>query len=91
VLASTALREMDGADGASATRVKKDINLAIEAVAGVLGNTKAVCRKSYIHPAIIDSYVAGRLARRPRPKANQANGLRSDEAAALVLLKRKAA
>ena len=91
VLASTALRAMDGPDAASPTRVKKDINLAIEAVAGVLGNTKAVCRKSYIHPAIIDSYVAGRLARRPRSKANQVNGLRSDEAAALVLLKRKAA
>jgi DNA topoisomerase-1 len=30
---------------------------AIEAVAGVLGNTKSVCRKCYIHPVVLDAYV----------------------------------
>jgi DNA topoisomerase-1 len=36
------------------------INRAVEAVATRLGNTKAVCRKSYIHPAILDAYLAGK-------------------------------
>ncbi|HZT77726.1 MAG TPA: hypothetical protein VFA27_13825 [Vicinamibacterales bacterium] len=39
---------------------KRMINRAVEAVAQRLGNTKAVCRKSYIHPAILDAYLAGR-------------------------------
>ena len=38
---------------------KRVINRAVEAVASRLGNTRAVCRKSYIHPAILDAYLAG--------------------------------
>ena len=34
---------------------------AIEAVADALGNTKAVCRKCYIHPEIVESYLEGEL------------------------------
>jgi DNA topoisomerase IB len=30
---------------------------------GVLGNTPSVCRKSYLHPAVIDSYMSRRFAR----------------------------
>ena len=33
---------------------------AIESVAKRLGNTKSVCRKCYIHPAILDAYMDGR-------------------------------
>jgi DNA topoisomerase-1 len=36
---------------------------AIEHVARQLGNSKAVCRKCYIHPAGIDAYLEGRLGR----------------------------
>jgi DNA topoisomerase-1 len=39
---------------------KRMINNAIAEVAKRLGNTKAVCRKSYVHPAILDAYLAGR-------------------------------
>ena len=39
---------------------KRMINRAVEAVARRLGNTRAVCRKSYIHPAILDAYTSGR-------------------------------
>jgi DNA topoisomerase-1 len=39
------------------------LSQAIEHVARQLGNTKAVCRKCYIHPAVIDAYLDGRLAR----------------------------
>jgi DNA topoisomerase-1 len=31
-------------------------------VSGLLGNTPAVCRASYIHPAVFDAYTEGRLA-----------------------------
>jgi DNA topoisomerase-1 len=39
---------------------KRMINRAIEEVARRLGNTRAVCRKSYVHPAILDAYLSGR-------------------------------
>ena len=34
----------------------------MKAVAGVLGNTPAVCRKAYIDPAILEAYEAGALS-----------------------------
>jgi len=43
----------------STVQAKKNIVKAVEAVAHRLGNTKAVCRKSYIHPAIFDAYLDG--------------------------------
>ena len=61
VLCATALREVEHA--ASATRAKKGLLQAIDAVAGVLGNTRAVCRRSYIHPAVVDAYMDGTLPR----------------------------
>jgi DNA topoisomerase-1 len=44
-------------------RTKNDVAQAIEQVARQLGNTKAVCRKCYIHPAVIDAHADGSLAR----------------------------
>ena len=43
----------------STADAKRRINRAVEAVAARLGNTKAVCRTSYIHPAILSAYLAG--------------------------------
>jgi DNA topoisomerase-1 len=43
----------------SSAEAKRNIVRAIDAVARQLGNTKAVCRKSYIHPAILDAYLEG--------------------------------
>jgi DNA topoisomerase I len=34
---------------------------AVKAVAAKLGNTAAVCRKCYVHPAVVDAYRAGRM------------------------------
>lgn len=34
---------------------------AIRSVAGALGNTEAVCRRSYVHPAVVDGYLAGQV------------------------------
>jgi DNA topoisomerase-1 len=70
------------------TRAKRDVVKAIDAVAGVLGNTPAVCRKSYIHPAVIDAYMDGSMAEL-RPTTRFAK-LRSDEAAALCILQQLA-
>ena len=55
VLAAEALRELDPPVN------KRQLTQAIESVARQLGNTPAVCRKCYIHPAVIDTCMAGRL------------------------------
>jgi DNA topoisomerase-1 len=67
---------------------KASIARACAVVADRLGNTVAVCRKSYIHPAVIDAYESGALprlmrsaARRKRPR-----GLLPDEGVVLYLL-----
>jgi DNA topoisomerase-1 len=40
-------------------QAKANVRDAIAAVAKILGNTAAVCRKCYVHPAIIDNYLEG--------------------------------
>ena len=40
---------------------RRNVGRAIEAVAAELRNTKAVCRKCYVHPVVIDAYLEGRL------------------------------
>ena len=59
VLAACALQEFP--EYKSNAHAKRNVNQAIEAVAGILGNTPAICRKSYIHPAIVDAYTDGSL------------------------------
>lgn len=48
--------------GNSKRQITLQINAAIDAVAAKLVNTRAVCRSSYIHPAVFDDFRAGRLA-----------------------------
>jgi DNA topoisomerase-1 len=57
----------------------RNVNTAIESVARLLGNTKAVCRKCYVHPAIIERYLEGELQ----------EGAAPGEAAVIALLRRK--
>jgi DNA topoisomerase-1 len=45
----------------SATQAKRALSAAVKQVAAALGNTPAVCRKSYIHPAICRAYLDGAL------------------------------
>lgn len=46
----------------SVTERERQVVAAVKAVAGRLRNTPAVCRKCYIHPAILEQYLAkGRL------------------------------
>lgn len=58
-LAAVALGGLEAFD--SETRAKKNIVQAIENVSKMLGNTPAICRKCYIHPAILDGYLDGSL------------------------------
>jgi DNA topoisomerase-1 len=70
---------------------KRIIKTAVGEVAGRLGNTPAICRKGYIHPAVIDAYQEGTLARRFGRKGRvRKDGLEPEEAALLALLKKKA-
>jgi DNA topoisomerase I len=64
---------------------KRNVVAAIESVARTLGNTKAVCRKSYIHPALLDAYLAGSL--QTSAGGRQRSSRRSDEANLLHILK----
>jgi DNA topoisomerase-1 len=93
VLAARALGEFHGDD--SKAPLKKNILQAIEAVAKRLGNTKAVCRKCYIHPAVIGAYTDGSLLlllrRRSKKATDSAHDLAREEAAVLALLNRKLA
>jgi DNA topoisomerase I len=88
VLAATALREVPPPGAKRET--ERNVNVAIEAVAGLLGNTPAVCRKSYVHPGVVDSYRDGTmtaLANRRAKASARVSGLRADEVALLALLK----
>lgn len=59
VLAARLLYECGSADSESAA--KKQIVAAVKQVAEALGNTPAVCRQSYIHPAIFSAYEQNQL------------------------------
>jgi DNA topoisomerase-1 len=73
---------------ASRTAANRAVVEVVKEVAADLGNTPAVCRKSYIHPTVIDAFLAGEftLTRPPRPR----RGLSADEAAVLAFLGRSA-
>jgi len=69
VLAVEALTELGAGEDAKAR--KSNLLEAIDRVAAQLNNTRAVCRKYYIHPLIFDAYEAGYL---PVPSCNGRNG-----------------
>jgi DNA topoisomerase-1 len=50
---------------ASASEAKRNINTCVKAVAGLLGNTAAVCRSAYIHPLVLEAYQDGALPLKP--------------------------
>jgi DNA topoisomerase I len=70
VLAALALQQAGAFD--SPAQAKTNIVQAIDTVAKRLGNTPAVCRKCYVHPAVIDSYLDGTLMPRLEPCADHA-------------------
>lgn len=72
---------------AERTRV---LNGHLRETAGILGNTLAVCRKYYVHPAIIAAWGDGTLARR-KPAVRPRPGLDGAETATLRFLVETAA
>jgi DNA topoisomerase-1 len=98
VMAAMALRELiAAAHGKGPIRpTNRNVVRAIERVAERLGNTPSVCRKCYVHPEVIASYLDGTLAsalarRLDAPAGRRVRGLRPEEAAVLALLRRRAA
>src|SRR5262245_19781054 len=88
LLAADALRDLSGErEAAASERARKGIIVrAIETVAGHLGNTPAVCRGSYIHPAILAAHADGRLRTIGQARRRRVRGLSASEAALLRLL-----
>ena len=70
----------------SAAHARRNVAAAIEVVARRLGNTKAVARKCYIHPAVIDAYLEGEVIGAERARVARAGGLNAEERAAVRLL-----
>jgi len=91
VLAAKALADV--AKFSSNAEAKRNVVKAIESVASRLGNTKAVCRKCYIHPAILDSYMDGAtiqtLKARASRLAKSRSALSSEETAVVGIIERR--
>jgi DNA topoisomerase I len=89
VLAALALKEFETFD--TQAKAKKNVRAAIERVASKLGNTPTICRKCYIHPEIMSSYVEGSLLLEVKKEVESElredlAGLKPEEAAVLSLL-----
>jgi DNA topoisomerase I len=84
------LRQCGPAD--SETACARQITAAIKEVAAALGNTPAVCRQHYVHPAVVEAYSQSvleevcRWAEGQTPQSPHA--LQNEEAALLLLLRR---
>jgi DNA topoisomerase-1 len=94
VLAAMALHEFESFD--SAAQAKRNLRAAIEKVAGKLGNTPTICRKCYVHPEVLNSYMDGKLILELKEKAEselrtEVQNLKPEEAAVLALLRSRLA
>jgi len=86
--AAMALRSLETPAGAAAAR--RALSATIKQVAAGLGNTPAVCRSSYIHPAVMESWSRGTLARdlAAAGTTRGPRGLEPDERMTLAFLRR---
>lgn len=75
---------------ASPTQAKRLITAAVGEVSEALRNTKAVCRRSYIHPVVLQAFEAGKLGHKARAPQRGVRGLSSEEASVLMLLEGRA-
>jgi DNA topoisomerase-1 len=95
VVAANALLEVSDGDEESEARLKRDVVQAVELVAEELGNTPAIARKCYIHPAVLDAYLTGSLkpvmqdAARTRKRSKWLNREEATVAGALDKLQRR--
>lgn len=94
VIAALALREFERFD--TKAQAKKNLVRAIERVAERLGNTPAVCRKCYIHPVVMESYLDGATVKQLEQRTEAAlrgglRGLTAEEGAVLAFLQARLA
>jgi DNA topoisomerase-1 len=92
ILTALALSEFEKFD--SAASAKRNVRAAIKRVSARLGNTPSVCRKCYVHPEIINGYLAEALVLGNRNNIDNgsirdAATLRSKEAAVLAFIRRR--
>ncbi|HEY0558505.1 MAG TPA: DNA topoisomerase IB [Thermoanaerobaculia bacterium] len=94
VLALSALLEIGAACAGDERAANRAVVEAIKHVAGQLGNRPAICRKYYVHPVVIESFLGGKLVEAleetvaDAPAGDETTGLRQLEAQLLGLLKR---
>jgi DNA topoisomerase I len=77
VMACVLLREAEAFT--SEAHAKRNVVAAIQEVARRLGNTPAVCRKCYVHPALLDKYMSGSMERAMRGAASLPTAETSEE------------
>ncbi len=93
VLATVMLHEFEPYD--TATQAKKNVVQAIQSVAARLGNTPSVCRKCYVHPAVLETYLSGPTLEAAKRRVEEelgeqsATALRDEELALLDLLQQR--
>jgi DNA topoisomerase-1 len=90
VLAALALNELEGFD--TAAQAKRNLRTAMERVAAGLGNTPTICRKCYVHPEVLNSYLDGKLVLEIKSEIeselrDELAGLQPEEAAILAMLR----
>jgi DNA topoisomerase-1 len=90
VLAALALEELKSFD--TAAQAKRNLRTAIERVAARLGNTPTICRKCYVHPEVLNSYLDRSLVLEIQSEVeselrDELAGLRPEEAAVLAILR----
>jgi DNA topoisomerase-1 len=93
VLACTLLRQFEEFE--TQTQAKKNVVEAIKTVAERLGNTPSVCRKCYVHPQVIESYMSGGMVKAFESEVikeveKSPHALQREELDLLYLLEKKA-
>jgi len=91
VRAATILADLGPAK--SEAEAKKNVVLACKLVSTELGNTPAVCRSAYIHPAVFDRYMQGKtiaplMREAPRPDDQNPGRFYPEEAALMRFLEK---
>ncbi len=92
VLAALALQAAEPYE--KEAQAKKNIVAAIQSVSERLGNTPSICRKCYVHPAVLDAYLEGAMIDTLEQRIEQEieespHGLRADERAVMNLLRQR--
>jgi DNA topoisomerase I len=90
VLAAMALKDLESLGGGK--KANKRLRAAIEVVAARLGNTPAICRKCYVHPEVLNAFLAGTLMRElitrsKTPSRDKRRDYAPEEVAVLAMLR----